>query len=130
MFPEQFIWGAATASYQIEGGWNEDGKGPSIWDEFSHTPGKVRNNDTGDVACDHIHRYKEDVQLMQQLGLKAYRFSISWPRVLPEGTGKVNEAGIRFYSDLVDELLANGIEVSASQLYIPCSPRPSGSAPG
>ena len=74
-FQKNFVWGAATASYQIEGGWNEDGKGPSIWDEFSHTPGKVRNNDTGDVACDHLHRYKEDVQLMKQLGLKAYRFS-------------------------------------------------------
>lgn len=110
MFPKNFTWGAATASYQIEGGWNEDGKGPSIWDEFCHTPGKIRNGDTGDVACDHIHRYKEDVQLMKQLGLKAYRFSISWPRVIPEGTGKVNEAGIQFYSDLVDELLANGIE--------------------
>lgn len=110
MFPEKFVWGAATASYQIEGGWNEDGKGLSIWDEFSHTPGKVRNGDTGDIACDHIHRYKEDVQLMKQLGLKAYRFSISWPRVLPNGTGKVNEAGLRFYSDLVDELLANGIQ--------------------
>lgn len=109
MFPEKFLWGAATAAYQIEGGWNENGKGPSIWDEFSHTPGRVMNNDTGDVACDHIHRYKEDIQLMKQIGLKAYRFSISWPRVLPEGTGKVNEAGLRFYSDLVDELLANGI---------------------
>jgi len=110
MFPKNFYWGAATASYQIEGGWDLDGKGPSIWDTFSHTPGKVKNGDTGDVACDHIHRFREDVALMKQLGLKAYRFSISWPRVLPEGTGKVNEAGIRFYSELVDELLANGIE--------------------
>lgn len=110
MFPKKFLWGAATASYQIEGAWNEDGRGLSIWDEFSHTPGKVRNNDTGDVACDHYHRYKEDVQLMKQLGLKAYRFSISWPRVIPNGTGEVNEAGVQFYSDLVDELLANGIE--------------------
>ena len=110
MFPKSFTWGAATASYQIEGGWNEAGKGPSIWDEFSHTPGKVRNNDTGDVACDHLHRYKEDVALMKQLGLKAYRFSISWPRLIPNGTGEINEAGIQFYSDLVDELLANGIE--------------------
>lgn len=109
MFPENFVWGAATAAYQIEGGWDLDGKGPSIWDAFCHTPGKIRNGDTGDVACDHIHRYKEDVQLMKQIGLKAYRFSISWPRVLPDGVGKVNEAGLRFYSDLVDELLANGI---------------------
>lgn len=109
MFPEQFLWGAATAAYQIEGAWNEDGKGPSIWDEFSHTPGKIMNNDTGDVACDHYHRFREDVQLMKQLGLKGYRFSISWPRVLPDGTGKVNEAGVKFYSDLVDALLEAGI---------------------
>ena len=114
MFPKDFKWGAATASYQIEGAWNEDGKGLSIWDEFSHTPGKVLNNDTGDVACDHYHRFREDVQLMKQLGLKSYRFSISWPRLLPEGTGKVNEAGIRFYSDLVDELLAAGIQPCAT----------------
>lgn len=110
MFPDKFVWGAATASYQIEGAWNEDGKGLSIWDEFSHTPGKVKNNDTGDVACDHYHRFREDVQLMKELGLKAYRFSVSWPRLLPEGTGEINEAGLRFYSDLVDELLAAGIE--------------------
>lgn len=109
MFSKDFYWGAATASYQIEGAWNEDGKGLSIWDTFSHTPGKVMNNDTGDVACDHYHRFREDVQLMKKLGLKAYRFSISWPRVLPEGTGKVNEKGIAFYSRLVDELLAAGI---------------------
>ena len=110
MFSENFAWGAATASYQIEGGWDVNGKGMSVWDEFSHTSGKIRNNDHGDMACDHIHRYKEDVQLMKELGLKAYRFSVSWPRVIPDGTGKVNEAGIAFYSDLVDELLANGIE--------------------
>ncbi len=110
MFPEKFMWGAATASYQIEGGWNLDGKGPSIWDEFSHFPGKIKNNDTGDVACDHIHRFREDVQLMKKIGLKAYRFSISWPRLLPDGTGHINEAGVAFYSNLVDELLANGIE--------------------
>lgn len=110
MFAKNFCWGAATASYQIEGGWDLDGKGPSIWDEFSHTPGKVKNNDNGDVACDHIHRFREDVALMKQLGLKAYRFSISWPRLLPEGTGRVNEAGVQFYSDLIDELLAAGIE--------------------
>ena len=109
MFPKKFYWGAATASYQIEGAWNEDGKGPSIWDEFSQTPGKVKNNDTGNVACDHYHRFREDVALMKQLGLKAYRFSFSWPRLLPDGTGKVNEAGIQFYSDLIDELLAAGI---------------------
>jgi len=110
VFPEKFVWGAATASYQIEGAWKEDGKGLSIWDEFSHTPDRVKNDDTGDVACDHYHRYKEDVQLMKKLGLKGYRFSIAWPRLLPEGTGKVSEEGIRFYSNLLDELLANGIE--------------------
>lgn len=110
MFPEKFRWGASTASYQIEGAWDEDGKGPSIWDEYSQIPGKVKNNDNGNVACDHYHRFREDVQLMKQLGLQAYRFSISWPRLLPDGTGKVNEAGIRFYSDLVDELLAAGIQ--------------------
>lgn len=108
-FPDGFLWGAATAAYQIEGAWNEDGKGPSIWDEFSHTPGKVAGGDTGDVACDHYHRYREDVALMKSLNLGAYRFSISWPRVLPEGEGKVNDAGVDFYSRLVDELLAAGI---------------------
>lgn len=114
MFPADFRWGAATASYQIEGAWKEDGKGLSIWDEFSHTPGKVMNNDTGDVACDHYHRFREDVQLMKQLGLKSYRFSIAWPRLLPQGTGKINEAGIQFYSDLLDELLAAGIQPCAT----------------
>lgn len=114
MFPKNFCWGAATASYQIEGGWDLDGKGPSIWDEFSHTPGKVKNNDNGDIACDHIHRFREDVQLMKKLGLKVYRFSFSWPRILPDGTGKVNEAGVKFYSDLIDELLANGIQPYAT----------------
>ena len=110
MFPESFVWGAATASYQIEGSWDLDGKGPSIWDEFSQTPGKIKNNDNGNIACDHVRRFKEDVALMKQLGLKAYRFSISWPRVLPDGTGRINEAGIQFYSNLVDELLAAGIQ--------------------
>ena len=111
-FKKDFLWGAATASYQIEGAYNEDGRVMSIWDTLSN--GKIKNDDTGFVACDHYHRFKEDVQLMKQLGLKAYRFSISWPRVLPNGTGKVNEAGIQFYSDLVDELLANGIQPYAT----------------
>ena len=108
-FPKDFIWGAATASYQIEGGWNEHGKGESIWDRFSHTPGKVDNNDTGDVANDHYHLWRKDIRLMKQLGLKAYRFSISWPRILPSGRGKVNQKGIDFYSKLVDGLLAANI---------------------
>ena len=104
-FPADFLWGAATASYQIEGGWNEDGKGPSVWDTFSHTPGKVARGDTGDVACDHYHRWREDIELMRDLGLRAYRFSVSWPRVLPDGTGAVNERGLDFYDRLVDGLL-------------------------
>ncbi len=108
-FPEGFLWGAATAAYQIEGAWDEDGKGPSIWDTFSHTPGKIRDGDTGDVACDHYHGWREDVALMRELGLKAYRFSVSWPRVIPEGTGPVNRAGLDFYSRLVDALLEAGI---------------------
>ncbi len=109
-FPANFVWGAATASYQIEGAWDEDGKGPSIWDTFSHTPGNVTNGDTGNVADDHYHRWREDVALMKSLGLKAYRFSISWPRVLPQGEGKVSEPGLDFYDRLVDELLAGGIQ--------------------
>jgi len=110
IFPDGFIWGAATASYQIEGAWNEDGKGESIWDIASHTPGKIKNGDKGDIACDHYHRYKEDVQLMKKLGLNAYRFSISWPRIFPSGTGKVNQKGLLFYDKLINELLANEIE--------------------
>lgn len=109
-FPEEFIWGAATASYQIEGAWNEDGKGESVWDVASHTKGLIRNGDTGDIACDHYHRYKEDIQLMKGIGLKAYRFSISWPRIFPSGTVKVNSKGVEFYDKLINELLANKIE--------------------
>ncbi|MDI7275660.1 MAG: family 1 glycosylhydrolase, partial [Anaerolineae bacterium] len=110
IFPEGFLWGAATASYQIEGAANEDGRGESIWDRFSHTPGKVLNGDTGDVADDHYHRWPQDIALMRSLGLKAYRFSIAWPRVIPDGTGAVNAAGLDFYERLVDGLLAAGIE--------------------
>ena len=113
-FPNGFLWGTATASYQIEGAWNEDGKGESIWDRFAHTPGRIKNNDTGDVALDHYHRYKEDVQLIKALGVKTYRFSISWPRIFPQGTGAPNLKGLDFYSRLVDELLANGIEPFAT----------------
>ncbi len=108
-FPENFLWGAATASFQIEGAWNEDGKSESIWDRFCHTPGHVKDGSSGDVACDHYHRYPQDVALMKRLGLKAYRFSVAWPRVLPEGRGRVNQAGLDFYSRLVDELLTNDI---------------------
>ncbi|MCQ2592423.1 MAG: GH1 family beta-glucosidase [Treponema sp.] len=106
---EDFVWGSATASYQIEGAWNEDGKGPNIWDEFTHRPGKIEDNSTGDTACDHYHRYKEDVKLMADLGMKAYRFSISWARILPDGTGKVNQKGLQFYQNLIDELLKYNI---------------------
>ncbi|MDQ2807142.1 MAG: GH1 family beta-glucosidase [Chloroflexota bacterium] len=109
-WPADFLWGAATASYQIEGAWQEDGKGESIWDRFSHTPGKVANGDTGDVACDHYHRWPQDIALMQELGLAAYRYSISWTRILPTGRGAVNEAGLDFYDKLTDGLLAAGIQ--------------------
>ena len=108
-FPADFLWGAATSSYQIEGATREDGRGESIWDRFSHTPGNVTNGDTGDVACDHYHRYRQDVALMQQMGLRAYRFSIAWPRILPQGDGAVNQAGLDFYDRLVDALLEAGI---------------------
>lgn len=108
-FPKDFVWGAATASYQIEGAVSEGGRTPSVWDTFSHTPGNIVNNETGDIACDHYHKYKEDVALMKELGLQSYRFSLSWSRILPEGTGEVNPQGIAFYNALIDELLANGI---------------------
>ena len=108
-FPDGFAWGTATASYQIEGAVDEDGRSPSIWDTFSHTPGKVQDGDTGDVADDHYHRYEEDVQLMADLGVGWYRFSIAWPRVQPDGRGAINEAGIDFYARLVDALLAKDI---------------------
>jgi beta-glucosidase len=113
-FPDNFLWGAATSAYQIEGAWNEDGKGESIWDRFAHTPGKTENNDTGDVAIDHYHRYREDVQHIKALRTNAYRFSISWPRIFPQGTGLPNAKGLDFYDRLVDELLANGIEPFAT----------------
>lgn len=109
-FPSNFAWGTATAAYQIEGAAHEDGRKDSIWDVFSHTPGNVANNDTGDIADDHYHHWKNDVKLMKDLGYKAYRFSLSWSRILPEGRGEVNHAGIDFYSRLTDELLANGIQ--------------------
>ena len=108
-FPQNFTWGAATASYQIEGAWRDDGRGPSIWDAFSHLPGKTHQNQTGDVTCDHYHRMEEDVALMKAMGLKAYRFSFSWSRLLPMGRGTINEAGVAFYNRLIDALLANNI---------------------
>jgi beta-glucosidase len=109
-FPADFVWGAATASYQIEGAANEDGRGESVWDRFCATPGKVRNGDDGAVACDFYHRYPDDIALMRELGIDAFRFSIAWPRVLPNGRGAVNEKGLDFYDRLVDALLENGIE--------------------
>lgn len=109
-FPHNFLWGAATASYQIEGAWDADGKGESIWDRFSHTPGKIEDNSTGDVACGHYRRWREDVALMRRLGLKAYRFSTSWPRVLPCGRGRLEPRGLDFYDRLVDALCAANIE--------------------
>jgi beta-glucosidase len=104
-FPDGFLWGVATASYQIEGAYNEDGRGESVWDRFSHTPGAVLNGDTGDIACDHYHLWQDDIKLMKDLGINAYRLSIAWPRILPEGRGQVNQAGLDFYNHLVDGLL-------------------------
>ncbi|WP_344886891.1 family 1 glycosylhydrolase, partial [Nonomuraea antimicrobica] len=109
IFPEDFVWGAATASYQIEGAVKEDGRGQSIWDTFSHTPGNVADGDTGDMACDHYHRYGGDIGLMRELRLAAYRFSVAWPRIQPDGAGSINPRGLAFYDRLVDELLAAGI---------------------
>jgi beta-glucosidase len=109
-FPTDFVWGAATASYQIEGAVHEDGRSESIWDRFAATPGKVHNGHSGDIADDHYHRYREDVALLRSLGLRGYRFSVAWPRIIPGGTGDVNPAGLDFYDRLVDELLRNGIE--------------------
>jgi len=108
-FPQDFVWGAATAAYQIEGAVKEDGRGVSIWDTFSHTPGNIANGDTGDVACDHYHRWPKDIALMRELNLSAYRFSVAWSRILPQGRGEVNPKGLEFYSRLVDALLEAGI---------------------
>lgn len=109
MFQKDFLWGGASAAYQIEGAAFEDGKGEGTWDYFSRIPGNCKHGETGDIACDHYHRYKEDIALMKEIGIKSYRFSISWPRVIPNGTGEINEKGLAFYSDLVDEILAAGI---------------------
>jgi beta-glucosidase len=113
-FPGDFVWGAASASYQIEGAADEDGRGESIWDRFSATPGKVRNGESGAIACDFYHRYREDIALMRELGIDAFRFSIAWPRVLPEGRGAVNTRGLDFYDRLVDALLEAGIRPFAT----------------
>ncbi|MGB3496174.1 MAG: GH1 family beta-glucosidase [Elainellaceae cyanobacterium] len=114
LFPANFQWGAATASYQIEGASQKDGRKPSVWDTFSAIEGNVLNGDTGAIACDHYHRYRDDVKLMAELGIKHYRFSIAWPRIIPEGRGSVNAEGLDFYSHLVDELLAHGITPHAT----------------
>ena len=108
-FPSGFVWGTSTAAYQIEGAAREDGRGPSIWDTYSHTPGRVAHGETGDVACDHYHRLDEDLDLMASLGFSAYRFSVAWPRVMPTGTGPVNQTGLDFYRRLVDGLVSRGI---------------------
>jgi beta-glucosidase len=113
-FPEGFRWGVATSAYQVEGAWDEDGKGVSIWDTYAHTPGNIRNDENGDVANDHYHRYREDVALIKSIGATAYRFSIAWPRIFPEGTGSPNRKGLDFYSRLVDALLEAGIEPFAT----------------
>jgi len=113
-FPDGFVWGAATAAYQIEGAAAEDGRGPSVWDTFSHTPGKVRGGDTGDVACDSYHRYREDIGLLTSLGLSSYRFSLSWARIQPGGRGAANQRGLDYYRALLDELAARGIEATAT----------------
>jgi beta-glucosidase len=113
-FPNNFVWGTATSAYQIEGAAAEDGRGPSIWDTFSHTPGKTINGDHGDVACDHYHRYAEDLDLVAKMGLNAYRFSIAWPRVQPLGEGAWNEKGLAFYDQLVDGMLERGIAPHAT----------------
>lgn len=109
-FPKDFLWGSASAAYQIEGGWKEDGKGVTNWDTFVRIPGKTYKATTGDVAVDHYHHYKEDIALMAEMGLKTYRFSISWARIYPEGRGTVNEKGLAFYQDIIDECLKYGIE--------------------
>lgn len=116
-FPEGFVWGAATSAYQIEGAWDEDGKGESIWDRFTHTRHHVVDGDTGDVACDHYHRVQQDVALIESLGLDTYRFSIAWSRILPQGRGTVNEAGLDFYDRLVDELLTAGIQPTVNLFH-------------
>lgn len=119
-FPENFLWGVATAAAQVEGAAYEDGRGPSIWDAFSHIPGKILNGDLPDVGCDQYHLYEDDVRQMKKLGIKSYRFSFSWSRILPEGTGKVNEAGIDYYRRLISCLKENGIVPNATMYHWCC----------
>jgi beta-glucosidase len=109
IFPADFVWGASTSSYQIEGAVDQDGRGKSIWDVYSHTPGRVRNGDTGDIACDHYHRWREDIDLLSSGNFTAYRFSTAWSRILPFGTGTIEHRGLDFYQRLVDRLLARGL---------------------
>ena len=116
-FPPSFTWGAATAAYQIEGATGADGRGPSVWDTFARTPGKVRGGDTGDIACDSYHRYAEDADLLRSLGLRAYRFSVSWPRVFPAGGGQLNQAGLDYYKRLLDALNERGITPAATLFH-------------
>src|SRR4030081_973197 len=116
-FPDGFLWGSATSAYQIEGSPLADGAGPSIWQRFAHSPGRTTNGDTGDIACDHYRRFRDDVKLMSELGLQADRFSISWSRILPQGTGAVNMRGLDFYEQLVDALLAANITPNATLFH-------------
>src|SRR5262249_22828604 len=116
VFPDGFLWGTASSAYQIEGAVREDGRGASIWDTWAHTPGKIADGSTGDIACDHYHPFRADLELRASLGLRAYRFSASWPRVIPDGDGAVNQRGLDFYDRLVDALLEHGI-VPALTLY-------------
>lgn len=117
VFPKGFLWGAATASYQIEGGWNEAGKGESIWDRFSHIPGKISDGSNGDVACDHFHLYPQDIQLMRELGLQTYRLSISWPRIFPEGKGRPNAKGVEYYKKLINLLVDSRIKPTVTLFH-------------
>ena len=128
-FPDGFLWGVATASYQNEGAWNVDGKGESIWDRFTHTPGKVRGSVTGDVACDQYHLYPQDIALAKQLNIKSYRFSISWPRIQPIGVGAPNMKGIDHYSRFVDALLEAGIRPWCTMYHWDQSDRTGGASP-
>ncbi len=108
-FGKDFVWGTATSAYQIEGGYLESGKGPSIWDAFCTIPGKIQNGDTGNVACDHFHKFKNDIKLLKELGVNSYRLSLSWSRIMPEGKNTINEEGVNFYNEIIDELLENNI---------------------